>query len=66
MRKSFRLVLSATIFTVIGFIGLLVSFDPGQSGQRVTMILALLFGLAQWAVVYLVGDERPWPGDEPQ
>lgn len=66
MRKNFRVALSATIFTFGGFVGLLVSFDPGRAGERMTMLLALLFGLAQWGLVYLLGDERPWPGDEPQ
>ena len=66
LRKSFRLAISASLFTVFGFIGLLLSFDPGQSGQRPKMGLALVFGLAQWGVVYLLGNEDPWPGDAPE
>lgn len=64
-RKNVRLVLLALLLTVIGIIGLLVSFDPGQADQRLRSAAALLGGLGCWVVLYLLGSNDPWSGDEP-
>lgn len=65
IRGNVRLALLASVLTIIGFIGLLASFDPGQGDQRLGAGLALVGGVACWAILCLLGTNEPWSGDTP-
>ena len=57
LRHNFRLALSAFVFTLIGVFGVFAWDEP------LKMSMCLVGGLAQWALVYWLGSNKPWPGD---